>query len=699
MSEVQFGFVPVRAFINKDRGNKPCVVGKASDDLPDHQRERVSEKGLLRWVDQAKKGLDLLETHRSTFGFGRTYDARVKKTDAGVNEYEVEFELDPKYPQAMDLFQSIQAGTCNKQMSIGGDINLANPECVRFEVGKDGEVVRVLEDVQLDHISTTRANKAANSRTGFSAAILKSLDGDAAGPGKSMTTAPTTKAQTSSGKEHHHVVTIVLKTSTKDDITFVEPVIRFLEAEGHTHEIDHDNVLGTTEVDGHRHTFNAQALAEVGVRAEKSALDLGVMGETVALKGALGTAEHQHRFILEINKDGDVFGGLCAEVDGHTHPISKEDLALGTTGEVNGHRHSFDVPDRAQVAKALAQTSAAPVEKRIRHTYGRTSADSGDGHAHYAVLDESGNGQTDMAGSPPHCHVIRGGKVQECQPMPGYTSRHDGDMSPEDDDLYAKMRLGAMGATQNASTTAPTAPADQHAVDSLTARLGLDYLTQLGRALAEKSARPPATQTEEFMDPTTATNTTTAAPATTTVAVAAPAGATTEALKALTEAEVDQLLAVLERLPGATLPESRAAKLKATIATASKALNPAPDAVETVLRGMESLKSLVEGKLGGFEAAVEKSLEARLPGLKTSVEKALADATTAAAKATEVATTVEKQGQRIAAIEKLEGGTGGKPDDVTRNGPPANSDDVFKGLLAPARRHALARMAEPAAKA
>jgi hypothetical protein len=201
------------------------------------------------------------------------------------------------------------------------------------------------------------------------------------------------------------------------------------------------------------------------------------------------------------------------------------------------------------------------------------------------------------------------------------------------------------------------------------------------------------------MDPTTATNTTTAAPATTTVAVAAPAGATTEALKALTEAEVDQLLAVLERLPGATLPESRAAKLKATIATASKALNPAPDAVETVLRGMESLKSLVEGKLGGFEAAVEKSLEARLPGLKTSVEKALADATTAAAKATEVATTVEKQGQRIAAIEKLEGGTGGKPDDVTRNGPPANSDDVFKGLLAPARRHALARMAEPAAKA
>jgi len=61
-------------------------------------------------------------------------------------------------------------------MSIGGMINMENPNCVSYETNKDGGVVRVLNDVELDHIAATRKNQAANSNTGFSHAIVKSME-------------------------------------------------------------------------------------------------------------------------------------------------------------------------------------------------------------------------------------------------------------------------------------------------------------------------------------------------------------------------------------------------------------------------------------------------------------------------------------------------------------------------------------------
>ncbi len=176
MADVAFDLDFKQAFVNKDRGGKLCVVGVASDDLPDAQRERVTSGCLEKWAGQCREGLPLLDSHSGTFPFGVSYDGVVKKGGEGQSELEVHFELDPEYPQARTLFAELQKGSCDKQMSIGGDLNLENPDCVKFAVQDDGTILRELEDVDLEHITTTRSSRAANERSGFSAAIVKSLD-------------------------------------------------------------------------------------------------------------------------------------------------------------------------------------------------------------------------------------------------------------------------------------------------------------------------------------------------------------------------------------------------------------------------------------------------------------------------------------------------------------------------------------------
>lgn len=175
MKLFEFGVTLTKAW--KDANGKPFVRGVASDDGPDAQKDRMSEKALRRMEEQVKKGLPLLETHRDVFGFGKSVDGRVVKSDKGGAVLEVEFELDPAWPQANALFNEIEGGKSDKQMSIGGKINTDNPAAVRFETTKDGPC-RVVDDVILDHIATTRAGQAANDRTGFMSAILKSLDSE-----------------------------------------------------------------------------------------------------------------------------------------------------------------------------------------------------------------------------------------------------------------------------------------------------------------------------------------------------------------------------------------------------------------------------------------------------------------------------------------------------------------------------------------
>lgn len=167
----------------KDDEGRMHVVGVASDTLPDFHNDRMSDKAIAQMARQAsQEDLPLLDNHRATFGFGRTFTGRSTRKGK-ARELVIDFELDAKYPQAVDLFNEVLTGKAKKQLSIGGMLNLENPKAVRFEEDKKtGRVIRVIEDIALEHIAATRPKHAANERTGFIQAVVKGLLGEQVDP-------------------------------------------------------------------------------------------------------------------------------------------------------------------------------------------------------------------------------------------------------------------------------------------------------------------------------------------------------------------------------------------------------------------------------------------------------------------------------------------------------------------------------------
>jgi len=165
----------------KSPDGKMHVVGVASDDLEDRTGDRMSSVAIGKMVHQAKTGkLPLLDNHKSTFGFGKTFDASARKiTKKGKTHTQlvIDFELDDRYPQAQDLYDEVSSGKAEKQLSIGGFLPLDNPKAIAFEtVGK--RVVRRIDDILLEHVATTRPGMAAVPRTKFVGAIIKDIFGD-----------------------------------------------------------------------------------------------------------------------------------------------------------------------------------------------------------------------------------------------------------------------------------------------------------------------------------------------------------------------------------------------------------------------------------------------------------------------------------------------------------------------------------------
>ncbi|MCC6311572.1 MAG: hypothetical protein IT345_11765 [Trueperaceae bacterium] len=172
----RFEFALPLAKAYKDGQGRMHVVGVASDTLPDFHDDRMSDRAIAQMARQATEGaLPLLDHHRATFGFGKTIAGR-SAAQGKARELVIDFELDAKYPQALDLFHEVLAGKAQKQLSIGGVLNLENPKAVRFEEDKKtGRVIRVIEDIVLEHIAATRPKQAANERTGFIQAVVKDL--------------------------------------------------------------------------------------------------------------------------------------------------------------------------------------------------------------------------------------------------------------------------------------------------------------------------------------------------------------------------------------------------------------------------------------------------------------------------------------------------------------------------------------------
>jgi len=164
----------------QDDKGKMHVVAVASDDAADLQSDQMSKSALSKMADDANTGIPLLDNHKSTFEFGRSVSGAVviKEVDGKpVQQFVVDLELDGDYPQARALYKEIKSKRCNKQLSIGGKLNLKNPNSISITMTEKG-LVRQINDLELDHIACTRAKHAANPRTGFMAALMKSLDDD-----------------------------------------------------------------------------------------------------------------------------------------------------------------------------------------------------------------------------------------------------------------------------------------------------------------------------------------------------------------------------------------------------------------------------------------------------------------------------------------------------------------------------------------
>lgn len=173
----EFGATVDKAW--QDEDGKMHVRAIASDDQLDLQRDRMSGNALSRMADMSKAGVPLLDNHRATFEFGRTVGGQVITTKAEdgrpVNQLLVELELDGEFPQARKLFKEVANGECSRQLSIGGKLNLKNRDAVTVQMTSGG-LSRTINDLELDHIATTRKSQAANPRTSFVEAIAKSLD-------------------------------------------------------------------------------------------------------------------------------------------------------------------------------------------------------------------------------------------------------------------------------------------------------------------------------------------------------------------------------------------------------------------------------------------------------------------------------------------------------------------------------------------
>lgn len=160
-----------------ERDGEMHVVAVPSDTLRDDQGDRVSKAGIGGLAGQCQDGIDILDNHRATFPFGRTTgDSRTQARKGGGHDLVVDILLDKSYPQSLALFKEVQDGTCEKQLSIGGKLNRANPDCIRYEKDSSGVKTRVIEDLNLDHIACTRKMKAANKRTTFLDAVMKAVD-------------------------------------------------------------------------------------------------------------------------------------------------------------------------------------------------------------------------------------------------------------------------------------------------------------------------------------------------------------------------------------------------------------------------------------------------------------------------------------------------------------------------------------------
>jgi hypothetical protein len=162
-----------------DDNDEMHVIAVVSDTSEDREDDKVSKDGLEHMAEQIKeKEVGIKDYHETAFSFGEAVDARVIEVEKDERTYhalEVDFLLDSQWPQSQALYQEVAEGDCDKQLSIGGEIDRSDPGAIRYVVER-GSRKRVIDRINLDHIAATPAGLAANEGTYFVDAVMKTLD-------------------------------------------------------------------------------------------------------------------------------------------------------------------------------------------------------------------------------------------------------------------------------------------------------------------------------------------------------------------------------------------------------------------------------------------------------------------------------------------------------------------------------------------
>ena len=147
------------SFVKAETKNgQPYIVLRASGPKVDRQGEQMSDGAIKKMIAKAKAGgVELLDNHYSSFDMGKSDDAWMAKGEKGDDELHfgiVGNALNPFLPM---LLKDISDGKCNKHTSVGGNVIEAH-----WEHSKTlGKAVRVLDDVDIDHVAVTRHEKSA----------------------------------------------------------------------------------------------------------------------------------------------------------------------------------------------------------------------------------------------------------------------------------------------------------------------------------------------------------------------------------------------------------------------------------------------------------------------------------------------------------------------------------------------------------
>lgn len=150
----------------EDEAGELWFEGVAASTAVDRQRERMSKQAIERMSRFA--GLDLLPSHDA--GPLRELGT-VEECWVDNDEFRVRGRLDKTNPEAWRLFERLQAGK-RYGLSVGGRVLAA-----RWQFDPEaGQMVRLIEDVTLDHIAVCRTSQAANPAT-YLGVMAKAAEG------------------------------------------------------------------------------------------------------------------------------------------------------------------------------------------------------------------------------------------------------------------------------------------------------------------------------------------------------------------------------------------------------------------------------------------------------------------------------------------------------------------------------------------